>query len=57
MGRAFRTQRWNRNTHRILVGNPQGKAHLKRHKHRWEDNIKIVLRGIEWGGMNCINLV
>jgi hypothetical protein len=40
-----------RNAYRILVGKPEGKRPLGRHKYRWVDNIKRVLREIRWGGM------
>ena len=33
-----------RNAYRILVGKPEGKRHLGRPRHRWEDNIKMDLR-------------
>jgi hypothetical protein len=33
-----------RNTHRILVGKPEGKRPLGRRRRRWVDNIKTVLR-------------
>jgi hypothetical protein len=33
-----------RNVYRILVGKPEGKRLLGKHKHRWEDNIKMDLR-------------
>jgi hypothetical protein len=36
-------------TYRILVDNPQGKRPEGRPRRRWEDNIKWVLREIEWG--------
>jgi hypothetical protein len=45
-----------RNAYRILVGNPEGKRPLGRPRRRWEDNIKMDLRGIEWGGMVRIRL-
>jgi hypothetical protein len=32
------------------------KETLGRLRRRWEDNIKMDLREIGWGGMNCINL-
>jgi hypothetical protein len=32
--------------YRILAGKPEGNRLLGRHRHRWEDNIKIDLRGI-----------
>jgi len=28
----------------ILVGKPEGKRPLGRHRHRWEDNIKMDLQ-------------
>jgi hypothetical protein len=34
-----------KNAHKILFGNPEGKSSLERHGFRWEDNIKIDLRG------------
>jgi hypothetical protein len=38
------------------VGKPEGKNPLGRPRHRWEDNIKMYLRGIVWGGMDWIHL-
>jgi hypothetical protein len=35
-----------RNAYRILVGKPEGKRPLGRHRHRWEDNIRMG-----WGGV------
>ena len=29
---------------RVLVGRPEGKKALRRHRRRWEDNIKKILR-------------
>ena len=37
---------------RVLVGSPEGKRPLVRPKHRWEDNIKIDLQAVGWGGMD-----
>jgi hypothetical protein len=45
-----------RNAYRILVGKPEGKRPLGRPGHTWEDNIKIDLRKIGWGGMDWIDL-
>jgi hypothetical protein len=45
-----------RNAHRILVGKPEGKRPLGRPKRTWEDNIKMDLREIGWGGMDWIDL-
>jgi hypothetical protein len=44
------------NAYRILVGKPDGKRPLERPRHRWEDNIKMGLREIEWGGMDWVDL-
>ena len=35
--------------YRNLVDKPEGKSQLGRHRHRWEDNIKIDLQEMEWG--------
>jgi hypothetical protein len=40
----------------ILVGKPEGKRPLGRPRCRWEDNIKMELREIGWGGMGWIDL-
>jgi hypothetical protein len=39
-----------REAYRVLVGRPDGKGPLGRSKPRWEDNIKIDLQGMGWGG-------
>jgi hypothetical protein len=44
-----------RNVYMILMGKSQGP--LGKHRSRWEDNIKSVLREIGWGGMDWIDLV
>jgi hypothetical protein len=31
-----------------LVGKPEGKNPLGRHRRRWEDNIKIDLQKVDW---------
>jgi hypothetical protein len=38
------------------VGKPEGKRPLGRPRRRWEDNIKMDLREIGWGGMDWIYL-
>jgi hypothetical protein len=45
-----------RSAYRILVGKPEGKRQLGRPRRRWEDNIKMDLTEIGWGGMDWINL-
>jgi hypothetical protein len=45
-----------RNVYRILVGKPEGKRPLGRPRRRWEDNIRLDLREIGWGGMDWIDL-
>jgi hypothetical protein len=44
-----------RGVHRVLVGKPEGKRPLGRHRRRWEDNIRMDLQefgegvvGIGW---------
>jgi hypothetical protein len=42
--------------YRVLVGRPEGKRPLGRHKRRWEDNIKMDLRERDIDGENWIRL-
>jgi hypothetical protein len=44
-----------RNVYRILIRNPEGKRPLGRLRRRWEDNTKMDLRMIGWGGMDSID--
>jgi len=41
---------------RILVWKTEGKTPLGRPRHRWEDNIKMELHEMGWGGIDWINL-
>ena len=36
--------------YRFLLGRPEGRKPFGRPKHRWEDNIKMDLRELGWGG-------
>jgi hypothetical protein len=45
-----------RNACRILVGTPEGKRPLGRPRRKWVDNIKMDVREIGWGGMECTDL-
>jgi hypothetical protein len=45
-----------RGAYRILVGRPEGRRPLGRPRRRWEDNIKIDLQEVGWGGMNWIDM-
>jgi hypothetical protein len=38
------------------VGKPEGKRPLGRPRRRWEDNIRMDVREIGWGGMAWIYL-
>jgi hypothetical protein len=40
-----------RNAHRIMVSKPS-----RRPRRSWGDNIKMNIREIGWGGLDCINL-
>jgi hypothetical protein len=44
------------NVYRVLVGKPEGKRLLARHRRRWEDNIKLDLRDIGIDVANWIQL-
>jgi hypothetical protein len=56
MGKACRTNAEKRNVYRLLLGKPEGKRPLERPRGRCEDNIKLDLREIGWGGMDRIGL-
>jgi hypothetical protein len=45
-----------RGVYRVLVGRPEGKRPLGRPRRRWEDNIKMDVRGIGIDGANSIRL-
>jgi hypothetical protein len=45
-----------KNANNILMGKPEGKRPLGRPRRRWEDNIKIDLRELGWGGMGWVDL-
>jgi hypothetical protein len=45
-----------RGAYRALVGKPEGRRPLGRPRRRWEDNIKMDLREVGWGGKDWINL-
>jgi hypothetical protein len=49
MGEGIKVQR-------VLVGKPEGKRPLGRPSRRWEDEIKMELREIGWGGVEWIQL-
>jgi hypothetical protein len=38
-----------RGAYRILVGRPEGRPPLGRHRRRWEDNIEIELQDVARG--------
>jgi hypothetical protein len=44
------------NAYGILVGKPEGQRLPGRHTHRWECNIRVDLRVLEWGGMDWNDL-
>jgi hypothetical protein len=40
----------------ILVGKPEGKRPLGRHRHRWEDHIKMDIWEIGWNVVDLMHL-
>jgi hypothetical protein len=45
----------NKGVHRVLVGKPEGKRPLGRHRRRWEDNIKMDLQ-VGWSCRDWMEL-
>ena len=56
MDRACRMYGGRRDVYRVLVGKPEGKRPPGRHRHRWEDNMKMDLHEVGCGGMGQIEL-
>jgi hypothetical protein len=46
-----------RNTHRVLMGKPEGKRLLSRPRYCWENNIKINIQEKLWKAVDQIYLV
>ena len=45
-----------RGVYRVLVGKPEGKRPRGRPRRRWEDNIKMGLQEVGYGGVYWIEL-
>jgi hypothetical protein len=45
-----------RGAYRILVKRPEGRKPLGRPRRRWEDDIKMDLQEVGWGGMDWIDM-
>jgi hypothetical protein len=58
MGGACRTYggEERRGVYRFLVRKPEGKRPLGRPRSRWEDNIRMDLKEVGCGTMDCIEL-
>jgi len=41
-----------RGAYRVLVGRPDTKLLLVRPRYRWDDNIKMYIPEVGWGGMD-----
>jgi hypothetical protein len=45
-----------RSPYSVLVGRPEGKRPLGTAWRKWEDNIKMNLKEVQWAGMDRIDL-
>jgi hypothetical protein len=45
-----------RDAYMVLGEKPEGRRPLGRPRHRWEDNIKMELQDVGWGGMDWISV-
>ena len=57
MGWACGAYGWGEWVYRMLVGKPEGRRPLGRHRRRWVDNIRIDLQEVRCGYMDWIRLV
>ena len=49
MGKERSTYGESRSAYRVLVGKPEVRKPLGTRRSKWEDNIKVDLREMEWG--------
>jgi hypothetical protein len=56
MGGACSAYGEGRGLYRVWVGKPEGKRLIGRPRRRWEDNIKIDIKEIGCGVMDCIEV-
>jgi len=45
-----------RSSYIVLVVSPEGKIELGRPRRKWEDNIKMYVQAVGWGGMDWSHL-
>jgi len=45
-----------KNAYNILVEKPEGKSQHGKSRHRWDNNIRMDFREIEWQGINWIHV-
>jgi hypothetical protein len=45
-----------RNEYKLLIGKPEGRGSLRKPRHMWVDNIKMVHGEIGYGGVDWIGL-
>jgi hypothetical protein len=43
-------------SYRVLVGRPEGRKLLGRPRRRWDNNIKMDLQEVGWGGVDWIDM-
>jgi hypothetical protein len=56
LARHIACMRPKRNEYRVLVGKQERKKPLGTPRHKWENNIKMDLKEIGWGGTDQFNL-
>ena len=57
MGGACSAYGEERNVYRVLVGKPEGRRPLGKHRRRWKGNINMDLQEVGWGrGTDWIEL-
>jgi hypothetical protein len=45
-----------RGAYRVLMGRPEGKRRFGRLWYRWDDDIKMDLQEVGWGGLDLVDL-
>jgi len=56
IGGAYSAFRERRSVYRVLVGKAAGKRPPGRTRCRWEENIKMDLQDVKWGGVDWVDV-
>lgn len=56
LGRVCGSYKEEEKLQRSLVGKLEGRGPFGRHIRRWKNNIKMTVKDVGWGQVNCMNV-